>query len=277
MSSFTESTSTTLTPISTTNNTISKSPSFGENTENIVKDVVPSTSPDEIINKFRENHPKSIERVMVFDLETTGKRTSTSYVVQMSYIIYNVKQKTFDKSVDHIINVGPRVFIPPETIAIHKITPEISNTQGIPMLDALKEFYDDYLSVDLIICHNIKYDIPMIHVELQRHWKSMEKSHPYALSLFNPTFMKVRGIQSLCTMLNTTDICCIPNKNPKFSTYKWPSLMELYKTLFTDSPTNLHNSMIDCLVCLRCYLSIWLNDQMTNAEFETHCKQVALR
>jgi hypothetical protein len=35
---------------------------------------------------------------------------------------------------------------------------------------------------------------------------------------------------------------------------KFPTLCELYMHLFHKTPENLHNSMMDVLVCLRCYL-----------------------
>ena len=34
---------------------------------------------------------------------------------------------------------------------------------------------------------------------------------------------------------------------------KYPKLMELHKHLFNTIPDGLHNSMVDVLVCLRCY------------------------
>ena len=37
---------------------------------------------------------------------------------------------------------------------------------------------------------------------------------------------------------------------------KFPRLDELHKILFGNIPANLHNSLIDVLVCLRCFLKI---------------------
>jgi DNA polymerase III epsilon subunit-like protein len=42
-----------------------------------------------------------------------------------------------------------------------------------------------------------------------------------------------------------------PNRRPKF-----PRLSELHQVLFGNIPENLHNSLIDVLVCLRCFLKI---------------------
>jgi hypothetical protein len=37
---------------------------------------------------------------------------------------------------------------------------------------------------------------------------------------------------------------------------KWPRLSELHKHLFHEEATGLHNSMMDVLVCLKCYLKM---------------------
>ena len=52
-----------------------------------------------------------------------------------------------------------------------------------------------------------------------------------------------------CTMKTTTKICALPR-------CKWPTLKELHFHLFQETPSNLHNSMIDVWACLRCYLKI---------------------
>ena len=35
-----------------------------------------------------------------------------------------------------------------------------------------------------------------------------------------------------------------------------PKLVELYQELFRGTPANLHNSLVDTLVCMRCYLKM---------------------
>ena len=47
-------------------------------------------------------------------------------------------------------------------------------------------------------------------------------------------------------MKSTTKMCNLPNM-------KWPTLNELHRTLFDSSVIHLHNSIIDVIVCLRCY------------------------
>ena len=51
---------------------------------------------------------------------------------------------------------------------------------------------------------------------------------------------------------------------------KWPTLTELYVKVFeTSPPTDLHNSIIDVLVCLRCFLKVRGATEMTEDVFQT--------
>jgi hypothetical protein len=59
-----------------------------------------------------------------------------------------------------------------------------------------------------------------------------------------------------------------PTRSPPKLRLKFPSLNELYRKLFdTPLPTDMHNSMIDVLVCLRCFLKVRLAKDMTENEF----------
>jgi DNA polymerase III epsilon subunit-like protein len=230
---------------------------------------LPEPSIDEVLETIRSSSNSQKHRiVMAFDTETTGVILSTSYIVQLSYIMYNTHTHELIKFVNRIIKLDPDVTIPLETIKIHGITREISDQYGKPIHMVLESFYEDYRSCDLLIAHNIKFDVNMINMEFQRHWSKFYRTHPYALCLFNPTFMKHEGIATLCTMNSTTGLCRIPHKNPRNSPYKYPTLLELYEYLFHNKPENLHNAYVDCLVCLRSYLKIWHDYTIPDREFE---------
>ena len=53
-----------------------------------------------------------------------------------------------------------------------------------------------------------------------------------------------------CTMMSTTKLCKLN---------KWPKLEELHRFLFKEDAKGLHNSMIDVIVCLRCYIKVMHN------------------
>ena len=71
---------------------------------------------------------------------------------------------------------------------------------------------------------------------------------------------------NLCNiMIHKTDISGVVIGKPY---KKWPTLLELYVHFFTTTPSNLHNSMMDVLVCLRCYLKMRKNIELQEAEFQ---------
>jgi len=48
---------------------------------------------------------------------------------------------------------------------------------------------------------------------------------------------------------------------------KPPKLIELYRILFHETPDNLHNSMVDVLVCARCFLKVRYHWDVPDAQF----------
>ena len=52
----------------------------------------------------------------------------------------------------------------------------------------------------------------------------------------------------------TRDYCNIQRTNTTGSYIKFPTLTELHNKLFDETPENMHNSLMDILICLKCYL-----------------------
>jgi len=58
-----------------------------------------------------------------------------------------------------------------------------------------------------------------------------------------------------CTMQESIDLCAIKVKDKFGREYnKFPKLVELHKELFQTTPSGLHNSLIDILITLRCFI-----------------------
>jgi hypothetical protein len=71
-------------------------------------------------------------------------------------------------------------------------------------------------------------------------------------------------------MKSNTALCNIKQKTAYGKEYtKFPKLSELYEFLFHSVPENLHNSMIDVLACLRCYLKTEFNIDITDKIFQS--------
>lgn len=204
-------------------------------------------------------------RVLVFDTETTGllprnhkqifeERAKNSkhlqknwytlypYIVQCSWIIYDTSSNTIEMIEDHIIKLPNGILIPDESSKIHGITNDIMLKEGISITDVLELFVESLYNIDLIIAHNIEFDSTMLQVEFARN------------QIIN--HMSLVQKKMYCTMKNTTDYCALE----RTSTYtgkkyfKYPQLNELHNKMFGYMLNNLHNSLYDVIVCLRCYM-----------------------
>ena len=214
-------------------------------------------------------------RVLIFDTETSGlpdgrnpsilSTTKWPYIMQLSYLYIDLSKNTIIKKYNSIIKISENVSVNEESIAIHGITKARSLSEGIDISDALKEFNRDLLDCHVVIGHNISFDKRMIMVECIRN-----------KIYHNFTINNVKKAE-YCTMKNSIELCKIPfanNKNNKRShedasynrlvSYKWPKLIELYRHLFgaNEEPTNLHNAMVDVLICARAYVKMTTNSDI---------------
>ena len=190
-------------------------------------------------------------KILVFDVETTGlpayrnARLSDTYnwpfVVQLSWLVYDTSNNRIVKVVDKIIRLPEGYGIKSESSKIHGITTAKMLQYGVPLTPLLHEFMTDARTANVIVAHNIKFDRSMITVEQIRHG-------------FQRTLSDLRR-NWYCTMGSGTSLCNIRrvNKRTGKSYLKYPKLSELHERLFKTTPGNLHDSLIDILVCFRCF------------------------
>jgi len=206
-------------------------------------------------------------RVLVFDTETTGLPQSkiinpdTLYlwptIVQFSYIIYDTSLNNIVESKDYIIQVPKDITITEEASKIHGITNEISESKGILITEVLNEFFYYLRGVDLLVGHNINFDINMIKVELLRIIYN-PKTPKRQLKLYKFDFHFITNYNKIvCTLQDSIKLCNIQVVDKFGKSYlKYPKLIELHEKLFDSSPNNLHNSFNDILVTLRCFMKL---------------------
>ena len=220
--------------------------------------------------------------VLCFDVETNGllntkrplpRLEECPHTLQISYAMYDLDRKCLLKTVDSYVKIPSHVTIPPEAANVNKITLEMCN-EGYPMVELLREFYVDYHLSKILVAHNYHFDSAMLNIELQRNWHELQSFYPYALNLFNPTYMRERKMRYKCTMMDSTDLCKIPHAKPakegKPQTFKWPTLIELHKHLFNYEPIGMHNSMMDVWCTLRCYLMMERNIVLNIVDDQIH-------
>ena len=217
--------------------------------------------------------------VLVFDTETSGlwpknadvsqKNVNYPYIVQLSFIVFDFKTNVIVKSYNTYIKNLHHVDFNSDAFRVTGITQEQCDS-GVSIVEAINEFHKYYLQVKHVVAHNLEFDKKMIQLEVIRNYEAMNmKSINDPWVLFNDTFNDLWGIKKYCTMEKGKHLCniMINGKYGKFK--KMPKLIELFQTLFQQTPQNLHDSLIDCMVCLKCYMKIQHNQVIELAELAT--------
>jgi len=246
--------------------------------------------------------PVHYHRVMVFDVETTGliqkpnpanatppRLNECPYVIQLSYAVYNLRQNRVEEVFDAYIAIPEEVPIIDRITEITGITREIIREKGQPIGPVLRRFYEAFMKCDCVVAHNLEFDRSMLEIEVARVDRAEIAEE--MLTMWTPEFMEKYNIDLYCTMRASIDLCNImtttqprmiasvshdengfpvvvqkPASVPR--TYKkFPKLSELHQTLFGSVPENLHNSLIDVMVCLRCFLKIRCCFEMSEMVF----------
>lgn len=102
----------------------------------------------------------------------------------------------------------------------------------------LPYFIEDLNSADLLIAHNMGFDLPVISAEMLRYKLKPDKRTP-----------------KFCTKLATTQICKIPNLYYP-NEYKWPKLVEAYEFLIGPLPPGAHQAKFDVEACKQIFFVI---------------------
>ena len=184
--------------------------------------------------------------ILVFDTECTSllpknKNVTTfnvkefPYIVQISWVIFDLELKKVIKTKDFIVKCPVHIM----NSNIHGITDDISQEKGVDICYALGEFVEDMMNVDLLVAHNYSFDTKIIEAEFCRLNKTKEIQWMMKKNYY-------------CTMMGTIDFCELESKF--YGTYKWPKLCELYELMFGYQFENQHNSLADVNATLRCYL-----------------------
>lgn len=223
-------------------------------------------------------------KILVFDTETTGlpqknefNREPSIYdfdkwpcIIQISYILYDLStNETIVKN--NYIKIDNSIIIPPESFEKHKLTHEFLNTNGINIIPALREFNTLLKISDIIVGHNISFDKRMVFVECLRN------NVPQYFTSFRGK-ERIKKME-FCTMRKTTKYCNFIKISKKTNKpyLKTPSLSELYLHLFPDStlPSELHNSLVDILITLKCYIKF--NYNFNIADINDKISQLCLK
>lgn len=159
-------------------------------------------------------------------------------MIQLAWIVTD-ENGTILKTQSHVIR--PEGFtIIPEVAQLTRITTDRALREGIALCSALSEFMNDLSEANLIVGHNISFDLNIVGCELYREGMA-----------YNTLLAK----RNVCTMQRSTDFCAIPSNSP-YGGYKWPKLEELHRKLFGCTFDGAHDALADIEATKKCYFAL---------------------
>jgi DNA polymerase III subunit epsilon len=189
-------------------------------------------------------------RILYFDTETNGLpkvRGGATTDVNNHPIIVEIAWQIWDgntcvKKRTCLLKPEADVVWNMDSAAIHKIFKQTALAQGYPPADVLAEFRTDAQWCDVLIAHNLAFDLPVLKCSYLR--------------LDPATTFEWLPPKQICTMKETTALCRLPFPNSRYprranDPYKLPKLVELHTHLFGHQGSfDFHNaaSDVDCLV-----------------------------
>lgn len=181
--------------------------------------------------------------ILFCDTETTGKcdfKASPTAphqprIVQLAALMTDNQGRTAGQM---CVIIKPDGWtISPEALAVHGISMERAEAEGVTIKTALAMFEEMSWQCAGHVCHNSDFDSRLIAGERARAG--------YAIS----------GAQYFCTMKAMTKICQLPGPYGM----KWPSLAEAYRHCFNREMEKAHDAMADTTACKEIYF--WMKNR----------------
>lgn len=175
------------------------------------------------------------------DTETTGlpldynAPITNSYnwprMVQICWLEYDINGNEISSN-DYIIKPDGYQ-IPLSSTRIHSITQSSALSTGHDLKTVLTNLSDSIQNAQVLVGHNIEFDLNVIGAEL------------YRMNINNSLSSK----KKFCTMKSTKEFCAISNSYG----YKFPTLQELYYKIFKNPFTGAHNALADINATAKCF------------------------
>lgn len=158
-------------------------------------------------------------------------------MVQIAWLVYD-KSGNKLKTANYLIK--PNGFVIPDTaIAAHGITNERAKAAGSDLIAVLYEFATDLQHCNIIVGHNISFDVNVITAECIRI--GIKTDH-------------LSRIKQHCTMKTSRDFCRLKSTNGRG--YKYPKLAELYRAIFGKDVNGLHDALADITATAECFWAL---------------------
>ena len=121
-----------------------------------------------------------MQKIVVFDIETTGFSAQEDFITQFAAQIHNADGQLIEK-VNFYLKHPTKKLTNPRVIATTGIDQHLLDTKGIAYSKALKQISEILVSADLLIGHNIlKFDFPFIMKQIEINnlddWKTINQT-----------------------------------------------------------------------------------------------------
>lgn len=211
------------------------------------------------IPKFYNKHKYTI----IIDTETNGlpDKFDTPFpylnypeIVQISWAVFDIYDRLI--KVQNFIVKPDGYKISTASTKIHGIHHIQAQIGGVHFHTAISELYKDISICELIVGHNLEFDIKVIEAHCYKYYL---KEKDWIYSNQEGFFHEFKKLEKFCTMKNSETIL----KDQNFS--KWLKLGELYEFLFNDTISGLHSSLKDIWVTYKCFDELkWSNKSVFN-------------
>jgi DNA polymerase III epsilon subunit-like protein len=181
----------------------------------------------------------------VLDVETNGVggfRPPRQRIMQLAYGAWDDSTPLAVASV-FVRGAGE---LSPKAFEVHGLSLAKCESEGIALGDAVRAMCASLASCDMIVGHNVEFDIGCILNQLETDGLVAERDEFARLT---------ETIPVVCTMRTGTPVCKLPRRGawsggPGF---KFPTLAELHTKLFGAPPDcRLHDAAADCEVTAKC-------------------------
>ncbi|GAB3335408.1 DNA polymerase III subunit alpha [Marivirga atlantica] len=184
---------------------------------------------------------------LIYDTETTGLPKNYNApltdadnwprCVQIAWQLHDASGKLLDAQ-NHIV-IPEGYEIPYNAEKVHGISTERAKKEGKPLIEVLEAFKEVLSKTEIVVGHNIEFDINIMGAEMLRKELSEKPLTEKAI---------------IDTKNEGTDYCAIPGG--RGGKYKWPTLTELHQKLFGTDFADAHDAAYDVDATAKCFFGL---------------------